>query len=54
MLTEFEISKILEALWHAERNADHFNKHVWRRIHDRAKEVLPAVMAKIEEESKCQ
>jgi len=31
-LTEYEVNKILEALFHAERNAHPNNKRTWKRL----------------------
>jgi hypothetical protein len=31
-LTEYELRKVLEALWHAERNAHPNNRREWKRL----------------------
>jgi len=45
-LTDYELRKVLEALWHAERNAHPVNRREWKRLSDvveaklKAKEVF--------------
>ena len=31
-LTDYELRKVLEALWHAERNAHPVNRREWKRL----------------------
>jgi len=31
-LTDYELKKVLEALWHAERNAHPVNRREWKRL----------------------
>jgi hypothetical protein len=31
-LTDYELRKVLEALWHAERNAHPINRREWKRL----------------------
>lgn len=52
MLTKFEFDKIIEALWHAKRNADPSNKAAWQRLTDRAEQELPAITAQPNEKEK--
>lgn len=45
MLTKYEFDKIIEALWHAKRNADPSNKAAWQMIADRAEQELSLLMS---------
>jgi hypothetical protein len=33
-LTDYELKRVLEALWHAERNAHPVNRREWKRLSD--------------------
>jgi hypothetical protein len=54
MLTEFEFNKIIEALWHAERNAHPNNKETWRDVADRARHELREFVASNSASCQCE